>query len=114
MMRKLLAVFICFAVYLTGTSVSYGDGYETFAIKQGLHKRYVNKKYGVPLLEEKLRSGFLPIPKEKALYKIDDSTYMILYFFSGRIHEITILDDITYEDAAAMFMSGNEKNIERS
>lgn len=68
-----------------------------------MHKSDAAKEYGEPLLAEKLRSGFLPIPREKALYRIDESTYMILYFYSGRVNEITILDDSTYEDAASMF-----------
>jgi len=74
-----------------------------FEIKQGMHEKTVNEKYGQPILVEKLKSGFLPIPKRKALYKIDDADYMILRFFSGRVHEVSILEDMDINEATEMF-----------
>ncbi|MFH1846473.1 MAG: hypothetical protein ABH869_02830 [Candidatus Omnitrophota bacterium] len=106
MMRRVLSVFFCASIFFFNVEVSFaGTEYEKFEIKQGMHKSAVNEKYGPPLSAEKLRHGFFPIPKEKALYKIDGSTYMILCFFSGRINEITILDNATHEDAVSMFES---------
>lgn len=92
---------------ITSTAVYAGsvfaEEYTEFEIKQGMHEDVVNEKYGQPVLAEKMKEGFLPIPKKKALYKIDDSTHMILHFFSGRIHEITMLEDVNFDKASSLF-----------
>ncbi|MBU0570682.1 MAG: hypothetical protein KJ995_04710 [Candidatus Omnitrophica bacterium] len=109
-MQRVLLTFLCASIFFFNAVASCAVAeYEKLEIKQGMRKSAANEKYGPPLLVEKLRYGFLPIPKEKALYKVDDSTYMILYFFSGRINEITILDDATYEEAVSMFESTDKK-----
>jgi len=103
-MKRLLSRLLCFSFILLLTCSAHSDDYEKrFEIKQGMHETAVNLKYGMPLEMEKLKSGFLPIPKKKALYKIDESTYIIIKFFSGRINEITILEDVTQDEASSMF-----------
>ncbi|MBL7170455.1 MAG: hypothetical protein ISS46_00460 [Candidatus Omnitrophica bacterium] len=103
-MKKLilLSVLIGFAG-VCANHVCAGEYYKEFEIKQGMHEDVVNEKYGQPVLTEKIKEGFLPIPKKKALYKIDDSTYIILHFFSGRISEITILEDVNFDEASSLF-----------
>ncbi len=93
----ILAIFILF-----NGPFSYADEYEKFDISYGMHERLVNEKYGEPLATEKLRN-IIPISKKKALYEIDDSDYMILYFFSGRIYEIALLQEMSADEALEIF-----------
>lgn len=76
----------------------YAEDYDKFEIKYGMHEETVKEKYGQPLLVKQIKIH--PIPSKKALYKIGDSDYMTLHFFSGRIQKITLLHD-TEEDAAS-------------
>ena len=80
---------------------SHAEDYDRFEIKYGMHERIVNEKYGEPLLVKKIKAH--PIPRKKALYKTDDSNYMILYFFSGRIQKITLLQDVEQVVAIDLF-----------
>lgn len=102
-MKKLIMalVFTC----ITAICVNYSCGQEDegFELRQGTRRKVVNEQYGAPIMTEKLKWGFLPIPREKALYKVDDLTYLILHFFSGRVSNIIILDDVDYEKAISLF-----------
>lgn len=100
---KRIDIFI--AVILTAllSTRCSADDYEKVQIKQGMRESAIREKFGDPLREEKLKPGFLPIPKKKALYKVDDTTYVILKYFSGRVNEVTVLDDVTSDEAASMF-----------
>lgn len=102
-MKRALSGFLCFIFISFYTCAAYGQEYEKFQIKLGMHERAVNEKYGMPVVTEKLKKGFFPISKKKALYKIADSDYMILYFFSGRIKDITVLEDMERDEALLMF-----------
>jgi hypothetical protein len=68
-----------------------------------MHEKTVNDRYGMPVMAEDLKKGFLPISKKKALYKIDDSDYMILYFFSGRVKNVTLLENAEHDEAIRAF-----------
>ena len=76
---------------------------EKIEIKQGMYEDNVNFKFGEPEFAEDIKTGFFPIPRKKALYKIGDADYMILYFYSKRVNKITILSDVDHDEAAAMF-----------
>lgn len=60
-----------------------------------------NPQYGEPVLAENIKVN--PIPKKKALYELDEINYMILYFFSGRINKIMLLEDMGFDEAASIF-----------
>ncbi|MFC1643794.1 hypothetical protein ACFL5C_00505 [Candidatus Omnitrophota bacterium] len=88
---------------LAAASCVHADEAVKITIKYGMYEESVDKAYGQPVLTEKIKDGFWPIPKKKALYKIGESDYMMLYFFSGRINKITILSDMNLEEATALF-----------
>lgn len=100
---KRMCIFIAFILAVLLSARCSADDYEKIQIKQGMRESAVREEFGDPLQEEKLKPGFLPIPKKKALYKIDDTTYVILKFFSGRVHEVTVLDDVSSDEAVSMF-----------
>ena len=102
-MKKIIIFFIL--VYFMGLSARglKADEYQKVAIKHGMYEEIVNEKFGEPVLSEKIKPRFWPIPKKKALYELGDSDYMILDFFSGRVSEITILSDMDKEEAVEMF-----------
>jgi len=100
---KAVITVLAGALALSAIGPVFGGGHEDLEIKQGMREDDVNDKYGQPVLSERIKEGFLPIPKKKSLYKIDGSTYMILRFFSGRINEVTILEDVGFEEASSMF-----------
>ncbi|MFC1480264.1 hypothetical protein ACFL5Y_02310 [Candidatus Omnitrophota bacterium] len=102
-MKKMISVFCLAGLLLAGTACVHANAVVKIAIKYGMYEENVNKAYGQPVLTEKIKDTFWPIPKKKALYKIGESDYIILYFFSGRINKITILSDINPEEATAMF-----------
>lgn len=106
-MKNLLLFFVFFAYSATCNIYALSEGYEKFQIKQGMHENTVNKKYGRPILVEKTKSKILPISKKKTLYKIDDSTFVILYFFSGRVTDVTILEDANLDEATEMFRNNS-------
>jgi len=102
-MKKLhLLIFLLIFLLLPSIS-SYSQEQKMFQIKHGMHYKIVEDTFGAPLLIKEVPSGFLPIPKKKALYRIDDSDYMILLFFSGRVNKITILSDMEYEQALTVY-----------
>lgn len=102
-MKKSIAIFALVGILAVYADYAYAEEHKVFELKQGTHRDMVNGKYGEPIMKEKLKPSFFPISKEKALYKIDDSTYMILRFFSGRVHDITILEDVDAKKALSMF-----------
>lgn len=108
-MSKSAAVLLLMCMIGMYAETAYCEQYEKFQIKLGIHEKAVNDKYGMPLVTEKLKKGFLPIPKKKALYKINDSDYMILYFFSGRVKDVTILEDAEHDEAVTAFKKEQSK-----
>ncbi|MFC1576846.1 hypothetical protein ACFL3N_00725 [Candidatus Omnitrophota bacterium] len=103
-MNKLIYVFLIASIIIFCTEYSYTDNYEKIQIKQGMHESTVREKFGDPLEEERIKSGFLPIPKKKALYQADATTYLVLEFFSGRVREIAILEDMDLKEAKSLFI----------
>jgi len=101
--RAICRVFLIMVLMCLIPGYSYGEEYEKFEIKQGMRENEVNERYGSPVVAEKIKPGFFPIPQKKALYKIDESDYMILNFFSGRVSKVTILSDMNVEEATNMF-----------
>ena len=102
-MSKMILFLIIAVVITSHGGYVLGEEYRSLEIKQGIHEDVVNEKYGEPVSSEKVKEGFLPISKKKSLYKIDDSTYMILNFFSGRVNDITVLEDISSDEALSLF-----------
>ena len=104
-MKKIIISFLLVGLMLSHSVSGYGDEYKEFDIKYGMHKKIVNKRYGEPILVEKMGKTS-PIPKQRALYKIDDSNYMIIYYFSKRIYKITLLQDMDLAEAKVIFERG--------
>jgi len=102
-MKRALLGFFCIIFISFCSYTGYGQEYEKFQIKLGMHERAVNEKYGTPIMTENLKRSFLWISRKRALYKIADSDYMILYFFSGRVKDVTILEDIEHDEALLKF-----------
>jgi len=103
-MNKIAILFLLFTFLFTG--LGYGEDLGAFQIKLGMHESAVNDRYGMPVVSERIKEGFWPISKKKALYRIDGSDYMILHFFSGRVKNVTILEDTVEKEALQHF---NEK-----
>lgn len=104
MWRKIVFFFLVGFILLNNVCI-YGQEYKKIEIKYGMHEKVINRKYGEPILTEKLKSGFPFVPNKKSLYRVDESTYMILKFFAGRISTITIVGDITLKEVSLMFKS---------
>lgn len=108
-MKRILLLIICMIQILANPYFVLGEDCEKFEIKIGTHESAVNAKYGKPIASEKIKEGFWPISKKKALYKIDESDYMILYFFSGRIKNVSILDNADETEAISAFKNDQGK-----
>ena len=101
----MIFIFLLANFLLLNTGHVYGEEekYEKLEIKHGMYERTVNERYGEPAMVEKIKGDFWPIPRSKALYKIGEFDYMILHFFSRRVRKITILSDVGFEEAVAIF-----------
>jgi len=108
-MKKSIAVLLFICVVSIYAGIAQCEEYEKFQIKLGMHEKAVNEQYGMPIMTENLKKGFLPMSKKKALYKITDSDYMILYFFSGRIKDVTILENTEHDEALTVFKEEQDR-----
>ena len=99
MKKTIVIIFVLIGACL-GDARVYA-GYEKFEIKYGTHEEIVNRQYGDPVQVKNIKIH--PIPIKKGLYKIDDTGYAVLYFFSGRIYKIVLLNDMSLEEAMAVF-----------
>lgn len=105
-MKNRTLVFLMAFLLLVNASSAFANSaedYEKLVIKQGMHEKTVTGKYGQPLYAENIKDSFWPIPKKKALYRIGESDYMILSFFSRRVSKITILTDVDLEYAKSIY-----------
>jgi len=89
------------------TSAAEKTAKSAIKIKQGAHFTEVRREYGPPVLSEDDKSGFLPISRKRELYRIDNSVFVVLYFFSGRVKDITVLEDVSLAEARSVFYGGN-------
>jgi len=101
--KKAIFFFLLANFLLSNAGYVHGEEYEKIEISHGMYEKAVNAKYGEPVLSEKIESKFWPIPQTKALYRIGESDYMILHFFSRRVKKITILNGLDLEEATAVF-----------
>jgi hypothetical protein len=99
-MRRSISFLALAALMLLNVAESYCE-YDKFDIKYGMHERIVNQKYGDPIYVKNIKLH--PIPHKKALYGLDESDYMILYYFSGRIYKIVLLERMDAEQATEIF-----------
>lgn len=97
-MKKFISV-VLLAVISVSAAAAYAD-YQKFDIKYFMHEEIVNERYGDPIGVKKIKIN--PIPVKEALYRIDDSNYMILKFFSGRIWKITLLEGMDLAQAESI------------
>ena len=108
-MRKIiLAALLAAAVVSAGAARA--DEYTKIEIKQGMYEDIVNERFGMPELTQDLDSGFFPIPRKRAFYKIGESDYMILGFYSKRVNKITILSDMDREEAERVFAGDRQSD----
>ena len=84
-MKKVLCILFLLIFTLQFTVISYGVEYNKQQIKHGMYEKIVNEQYGQPELSRDLDPGFLPIPRKRCLYKLDEGDYMVLQFYSGRV-----------------------------
>jgi len=99
-MKKAIMLLSILAMVFFSAMAGYAD-YKKFEIKYGMHEEIVNRQYGDPVQVKNIKIN--PIPIKKGLYKIEDTGYAILYFFSGRIYKIVLLSDMSLEEATAVF-----------
>jgi len=99
-MKKIIVIIFLLIGVCLGDARVYAE-YEKFDIKYGMHEEIVNKEYGDPVESKTIKAN--PIPIKKGLYKIDDTGYAVLYFFSGRIYKIILLNDMALDEAKAVF-----------
>jgi hypothetical protein len=97
-------MFLC-PGYLSAEEEIKAEEEVKLTIKHGMYEKTVNEEYGEPILLELIRDKFWPIPKKKALYRLGEKDYMILYFFSGRVSKISILSEMPLDQAIAFFNS---------
>lgn len=98
---KRAAVLILISLIMLTVS-AFSEEYKKFDIKYGMHESAVRDNLGDPVLTEKSGRA-IAIPRKKALYKLDETNYAILYFFSGRIHKIVLLEDMDLVEASGLF-----------
>ena len=101
MKKKIVLPFMISIVIFLGASAYGQEGYEEFNIKYGMHEKKVIEQYGEPLYTKIIKVN--PIPVKKVLYKRGETGYMVLHFFSGRIYKITLLEDMSLDEAQAIF-----------
>jgi hypothetical protein len=99
-MKKTIVVILAFIGACLGSADVYA-GYEKFEIKYGMHEKIVNEQYGDPVQSKTIKTN--PIPIKKGLYKTGDTGYAVIYFFSGRIYKIVLLNDMSLDEAKAVF-----------
>jgi len=99
-MKKAIILISIISIVSFSAMPGYAQ-YKKFDIKYGMHERVVNKEYGNPMQTKTIKAH--PIPIKKGLYKIDETGYAILYFFSGRIYKIVLLNDLSLDEAMAIF-----------
>ena len=100
-MKRAATCLIALSILLMSIPYVYGGEYKKFDIKYGMHEKIVNEEYGEPVLSKNIKVH--PIPRKKALYELDENNYMILYYFSGRMHKIVLLEDMGLDEASSIF-----------
>jgi hypothetical protein len=105
--RIILAAVMMAAFFATS---ALAEEYTKTEIKQGMYEDIVNERFGMPELTQDLEPGFFPIPRKRALYRLGDSDFMILSFYSKRVNKITILSDMDREEAERLFEAEGQRD----
>jgi len=108
-MKKIFCILLLLAVSFQFAVDARGIEYNKKQIKHGMYEKIVNGTFGQPELSRDLDPGFLPIPRKRCLYQLEDGDYMVLQFYSGRVSSITILTDVDHDEAVAVYSEGLPK-----
>jgi len=100
-MRRAVCVGMS-AMLLLMSALSFADETEEVKIKYGMHKNKIEQTLGEPVAIEKLKNTFF-LTKNKALYLMHESSYVLIRYIASRVNKVTVLDGVKSTEALSFF-----------